>query len=561
MNALFEYTLFFFQILILSIFISGCGLLLKKAIFNGDKNESFEENGLYGFIFISFISIFINFFFPLSTLVNTVVFILLVLIMVKCGFFNQSKIKLIKYALLVSLLSFILIIHANVNNPDALLYHLPYSKIINENKVIIGIANVDHRFAHISIFQYISSFFNNVFFKEKGLLIPISVLTSFFLIYLYKQYNSLFKNKICRANSYAIFLILIISIYSFSRYSNFGNDAQVHIYYFLLITLIFKYNFDYKDNLFLKKISVIALFTLLLKPFYVFSLIIPFVILLLNKNYNIFFRSMFFAFSLLLSIMWFFKNLLVSGCLIYPVEFTCNKKIFWTSQDIEMQGLLGEAMSKDWQNKINETISLRGYISNFEWVYTWTQNHFNVIIEKIIPVLLFLILNIFFLYLFNFFEKKILKKINLLQWLLLFSTFTGCLIWFLKFPIYRYGYSYLYSFLIILFYIFILNKLNLEKLLTIKKYLNILIIISLFGFIFKNLNRINNKINDPIIPHLFDNINHKNLSKRIFNNSGVFTHFIKIDGSLCGYSPSPCSNKNKSINLKKKYGYSLYYIK
>ena len=54
--------------------------------------------------------------------------------------------------------------------------------------------------------------------------------------------------------------------------------------------------------------------------------------------------------------MWFFKNLLVSGCLIYPVEFTCNKKIFWTSQDIEMQGLLGEAMSKDWQNKINETI-------------------------------------------------------------------------------------------------------------------------------------------------------------------------------------------------------------
>ena len=132
--------------------------------------------------------------------------------------------------------------------------------------------------------------------------------------------------------------------------------------------------------------------------------------------------------------------------------------------------------------------------------------------------------------------------------------------WFLKFPIYRYGYSYLYSFLIILFYIFIIKKLNLEKLLIIKKILKYFNN-HFYESLLDNLNRINNKINDPIIPHLFDNINHKNLSKRIFNNSGVFTHFIKIDGSLCGYSPSPCSNKNKSINLKKKYGYSLYYIK
>ena len=72
---------------------------------------------------------------------------------------------------------------ANVNTPDALLYHLPFSKIVNEHKIIIGLSNLHSRFGHISIFQYISSFFNNSFFHKNGVLFPISLITSFFLFY------------------------------------------------------------------------------------------------------------------------------------------------------------------------------------------------------------------------------------------------------------------------------------------------------------------------------------------------------------------------------------------
>ena len=39
---------------------------------------------------------------------------------------------------LTSILAFILIAHSNVNNPDALLYHLPFSKILNDYKILIG---------------------------------------------------------------------------------------------------------------------------------------------------------------------------------------------------------------------------------------------------------------------------------------------------------------------------------------------------------------------------------------------------------------------------------------
>lgn len=562
MNLLLEYILIFIQISIMSVFISGCGFVFKKIIFKTDERKFYEDNGLWGFIPISIIALLVNFFLPLTMLINTIIFIILLLIIWNFNFFNQSKKKLIKNSFLISTLSFILIIHSNVNTPDALLYHLPYSKLINENEILIGSINLHHRFGHISIFQYVSSFFYNVFFKHNGLLIPVSLLTSFFLVNLYKQYRLLFIKSSFRIASYIIFFILVISIYSFSRYSNFGNDSQVHIYYFLLFAYLLQNNFVYNDNVFLKKISLIALFTFLLKPFYIFSLLIPLGILIINQNYKIFFLSLSFLFALFISFIWFLKNVLISGCIIYPIALTCFKSFSWTSlTDIKEQNLLGEVMSKAWQYRIDKSILMKDYINDFNWFHTWFDVHANIVFEKSIPVLIFLFLNIVFLYMFKFFKNNEVNKINIIALIYLTSSFLGSLVWFLKFPTYRYGYSYLYSFLLIIIHIFIFNKLDILKLFKIKKYLNIFIIISFSGLLFKNFNRINNKSSDPIMPHLFDNVYHKNISVKIYNDEGTFTHFIKKDGSLCGYSKSPCANGNPKINMKIIKGYKVYYKK
>ena len=151
------------------------------------------------------------------------------------------------------------------------------------------------------------------------------------------------------------------------------------------------------------------------------------------------------------------------------------------------------------------------------------------------------------------------NKINIIALIFLSSSFLGSLVWFLKFPTYRYGYSYLYSFLLIIIYIFIFTKLDVLKLLKIKKYFNIILIIAFSGLLLKNVNRVNNKSDDPIMPHLFDNNYHKNISIKIFDDKGIFTHFIKKDGSLCGYSQSPCANGNPKINMKTIKGYKVYY--
>ena len=74
------------------------------------------------------------------------------------------------------------------------------------------------------------------------------------------------------------------------------------------------------------------------------------------------------------------------------------------------------------------------------------QNHFKIIIEKISPILiiLFLILIIKFK-LREKINKEIIKMNNRFLIIFLFS-FIFVLIWFLKFPLYRFGQSFLIIF-------------------------------------------------------------------------------------------------------------------
>ena len=166
MQIFSAHLLVFIQISIACLFFSLSGFLLKYAIFKKKDINEFNENGLFGFILIGFISLLLNFFFPLNLLVNNIVFIIVFILAFKLNFFNQNFFKLLKNIFFVSIIAYIFLIYSNVNRPDAFSYHLPYSQILNEHKVIIGLSNLHFRFGHISIFQYISSFFvNNLYFQ------------------------------------------------------------------------------------------------------------------------------------------------------------------------------------------------------------------------------------------------------------------------------------------------------------------------------------------------------------------------------------------------------------
>ena len=556
MNIIFEHFIIFFQISLLCLFLAMSGFLLKRTVLNIDDNINYEENGIFGFIFIGFISLIINFLYPLTIYINNALFIIIIIFSYKFRFFNQSYKKLVKYTFITSFICYILFIYSNVNTPDALHYHLPFSKIINEHKIIVGLSNIHSRFGHISIFQYISSFFNNSFLGTNGILIPIGLLVSYFFIYCFKQFKNDFKKKNSRIKSYFVFLILIFSLYSFNRYSGFGNDAQVHIYYFLTIIYLLDF-FIIKKSLFtFKKLSLVCLFTFLIKPFYALTLVIPFLIFMIIRKNFIILKSKFFFFSFFLVFFWLLKNLLISGCLIYPVNTTCGTSLTWYSDITIKNSAEGEAWSKDWPNRIQKDISVKDFNKNFNWLSSWSKTHFFVIIEKLLPIFIFILINILFL-----FFTKCLKKNNndrydnFFYYTLLISAFL-LILWFIKFPIYRYGLSFIYIFLLTLSYFIFIKYINLNRLKNYYTTFVIFIFLFCFGIVTKNLFRISDDYKQSISPSLYAEYDEGRYEK-IYNTDNIFTHYQK--DTACGYSLSPCTSYKTELYKKHYFGYQIYY--
>ena len=556
MTIAIQHLFIFIQISIICLFLSQCGFLLKKFIFLEHDNINLEENGLFGFIFIGFISLTINFFYPLNIIINNTIFVIIFILSFVFNYFDQNKIKLLKKVFYVSFFCFILFIYSNVNTPDALLYHLPYSKIINEEKIIIGLVNIHFRFGHISIFQYISSFFNNSLLKENGVLIPIGLLASYFFIYCYKLFKSDFKINSLRLKSYYTFLILIFSLYSFNRYSGYGNDAQTHIFYFLGILYLIDFYIKKKDLIIFKKFSLIFLFTFLTKPFYLITLIIPFTVFFLIKKNFIIFRSSFFTFTLIFTLVWIIKGFLITGCLIYPIQKTCFKNVIWFDNNIQKVSAEGEAWAKAWPHNLNKSLNQSEYSKNFNWLSTWFKTHFLIIIEKLFPVIIFLILNFLFFYFTRCLKKNYQNHDNKFHLLIFYTSLAFLTLWFLNFPLYRFGISFIYTFIIFSIYFIFIRNIDLIK---IKKYYNFFIffIITLACLILvKNVDRIFNANAKAISPSMYDPLD-KGKYLKIFNKDKVFTYYNKDEA--CGYSAPPCSNMKIDLIKEIFLGYTIYY--
>ena len=548
----------FSQIFVLTIFISLSGYVFRKLVINYNHSLKFEEDGLYGFVLVGFVSLLLNFLIPLNIFNNSLFFILIGLIGLYFGFFNQEKKLIFKKSFVISLIAFVLIIYSSVNRPDAWLYHLPFSSILNEHKIILGVANIHERFAHISIFQYISSFFQNYIFLLNGILIPISLVASFFFVYVLQEFNENFFSKKKTIYSFLCFLILIISLYAFNRYSEYGNDAQSHLYYFFFTIILFKYLLIKKSADVLKELFILSVFIFLMKPTFIFVVFIP-LFLFFNftkkekviKSFSLFFICIFF-------ILWIGKNFLNTGCLIYPLNLTCYDKVPWKVTNLDQNIIINEAWSKGWpdQNK-KKFLKKTEYIKNLNWVETWSKNHLLFVMEKILLVLIFLIINFLFFYFTKSLKKNIYEK-NLL--FLLFFSFCFLFLWFFKFPVYRLGISQIYLFLILISYFVFIKNLNPTRLFSLYKYIKSIIFFVVIVVLLKNSIRIFDNDNNKLMPNIYYGMNNENRIQKINNKKNIFTHYTTKDNDLCGYSKSPCTHIDRNFLVTEYLGYKIYRI-
>jgi|TARA_B110000483_G_C18206130_1_gene547742 hypothetical protein len=546
----------FFKTFITTLLVYFSGLSTSKFLLKSEIKKEIYEYIFLGFIVMGFVALLINFFLPLKILYNSIYFFLVGFI---SFLFLKNINKNILYnhlilILLISILASILIFKSNIYTPDAGLYHLPYTKILNEEKIIIGLSNLHFRFGHISILQYINAINLNYLNGIIGIVFPIAIIVSTFLIFLGNELKKINNDKEI-SYQYLLILIFFFSIIYLDRYSNYGNDALGYIYSILTIIYFFKFkkNNNKKINLDFKLLAIFSIFTFLNKPFLILFLFLP-LVLLSHKNFFEIIKDKILIFGILLLFFWFIKNILISGCIIYPSSFTCLDLLWTDLEKTRYYGIAGEAASKGYldimkyQSGLND-LSMNMFNHDFLWTKIWLKYHFNIVIKKIIPLFVF----IFLIFLYKIFSKKntdILKIKNLI-YLLIFS-FLGLLFWFLKFPLYRYGVSYISIFLISLFCIFFntmrFSFFNLKE-------INFLIIFFIFILIGVNLNRISNnfKLNDNL-PDIYLS-GKKILYKKILINN----QFYYKANTECLYGKNLCTHLDVDLNFKKIKGYKVFY--
>ena len=452
---------FLFSYFSIPLIILGYGFIFYKLVlYNEDKSYDLGYLGLIGFLTLYFISNLFHFFFKFGDLNILSIQVFGVLLFFYALITNQFKKLEITKLLILSIFLLPLGIIPE-SNEDFYHYYLPYIKYLEASKIIFGLVNINDTLAYSSnslydiliLFKY-PSLFNNSYS------IPILFFYLFFLIFI--------LNKIIKTKDVFYFFILILSLIAFSSLRDFGTSVPPQLVLIMCGIIIYEcIILGYND----RKISVLLCLLTLAIILRINSVIILPVFLLLILFY--YFKIpkyikenslLVICLSLIIS-LFIVKNIIQSGCIVYPIHNTCFTKLTWSiDQKIVIQkNKKLQADSKGWSfyakdhfNIKNKfvwknlkgdnffTYSQYANITPIFWLKYWMKDpNYKKIIN-----LFALITIIYLLLLIN--SKKIKEPIkvhNATKYnLLILSSCLSCLLWFYLSPQVRYGGAFCFIF-------------------------------------------------------------------------------------------------------------------
>ena len=370
---------------------------------------------IYGVFFLGCISFILNFFVGLDNFFVKLLIALLILYSLKNLDLNEFK----NYILLLflSILIFPLIIYMGPGY-DGGLYHLPHQNLIKNEKIIFGLGNI-RRFGFGSINEYISAL---LWLKENFVLLKFLqgtylVILFCFIIESIKKLNINIKIIIP-----IIFLLPLLQRYFTLAYT--FTDTATTIFY--LISFIHGYNFFLRNNIqktnFNKEITtflILIFLTVSMKPtgsLIIFYCIGVFIFLIFNLGISLkFFLN--FLWIYLIFFLWYLKNLISTGCLIYPIVPTCFKFLEWSSYH---NSIIEYASAKSFARQPfagTEPLSNWNWLTDY-WINTYDKFLISFIFGNLLIIFLFYILKI--LYKKNLFN---LIKISILFFFLILTLF------------------------------------------------------------------------------------------------------------------------------------------
>ena len=555
-----NFAIFIFFYIFILFSVVGYGLIISKLDNRNYISNNLGYLGLIGLFFLGIYSYLSSIFLKHNYLHNSLVLLIgfaSFLYFIKINF-NKYKTYILRF-LTIFFIVFISSLIYKMHD-DFPYYHFPYSYILTQNNLIIGLGQLNLGFRTPSSLFYLNSIFYLPLIKFYIFMMPAILILGFVNLIIYEKIIKNFKNKKINYITYFCLLILIFINIFFYRIGEHGTDKSAQILIFLLIIeiLIFLEIKKFSPKILSKTYLLIGLI-ISLKAFYVLyaaTIVVLFFKVIKKKKYfqsmSFFLKNSFFIPLFIFFILILFSYFTNTGCLVYPVSFTCFENFSWSISKKEVIELNNwyELWSKAGAGPNHRVENPLIYINNFNWIGNWIDKYF---FNKVSDFLLGVIFLIFFVTFFFYSSEKRNLKFPKIKFLitLLFLLFIE---WFYNHPALRYGgYSAIIS-ICFLFFSISLGKYKLPFK-RLKKRFNILILITIIIFLGRNINRIQNEIEVYSYNPIFD-VNYR-VEDSYFNISNLINNKIS-NYNLCELKKIDCKELD-NIQIKKIYNYYVLY--
>ena len=492
-----NFLIFTASYILISISVIGYGLIFNTTIFKYQKRINFGYAGILG-IFILMIYSYISSFFISHNIYHNTLIILVGILFFCLNFIRNFKINKSNYLILLLVFSTLFIANlAFKTNEDFPYYHFNYTMLLVEGSLPFGIGIFNHGFRTPSSLFYLNSLFYLPFIKFYSFqMTAILIMGLCNFVLLRKIFNFTKKNKLNFINYLTLLSFTFINVV-FYRIAEHGTDRSAQILIFvLIIELLILVNFfsikTYKKN-FCRILLLIAI-TISLKAFYILYLVFVFYALFfLYKKIKLLKiiqdnLILLLSFGILIFLV-LLTNLQNSGCLLYPVKFTCLGELPWafSEEELKQMSIHYENWAKAGAGPGFRVMDAETYIQNFNWVGNWMKLYFQ---EKGLNTTGG-ILSIALITIFIFYSKtKKIDKKNKFKFIL-FIIFLLFIEWFWKHPAFRYG-----GFCLLALLIFFPTSLMIERYYhkTFNTRVIALVILTTLIFVSRNISRISSEI-------------------------------------------------------------------
>ena len=340
--------------------------------------------GLIGVLFLIIYAYISSLFISHGQIHNSIILAIGVIFFIK-SYFKSSKKKEFKYFFLVFLILLIAVFIFKTHD-DFKYYHFSYSYYLTENPLIFGMGNYDLGYRTPSSIFYLNSLFYLPFVKYFMFHMPAILIMGFSnLTLLIKLKKNLENNQLNFIFYFTLLVLIFINIF-FYRISEHGTDRSAQILIFLLfIEIMLLSNFKINIANQTSKIYILIGLIISFKAFYIlYGLFFLVILFLLLRKFNIietlkiFFYNPFFFFLFIIFSFVIFNNFITTGCMIYPVQFTCFEQPIWAIplEEVSVLNDWYEQWSKGGATPNSSVENPSEYIQYFNWVGNWMNIYF-----------------------------------------------------------------------------------------------------------------------------------------------------------------------------------------